>query len=155
VFPAFFVRMRRFAFVLPGLALFAACGGGEAPTGGAAKTPDNDRVEQDKEPGSIEEAKQQLDRAQAQLETRTTSPVEAVQPQVAGGGAGGATAPTPHPVQPTAQETECQRMCRAFASMQRAQAALCRMAGDDDVRCTDAKKVVEDSARRVAHCGCH
>ncbi len=162
VFPAFFVSMlRRFAWIAPILALFvtgggAACGGEAAPTGGAK---DPGTYDQDKEPATIEEAKQRFDNARAQLERpqpATPSHVEAGQAQVdrqatqpvSPSGAGGGAAP------PQAQENECTRLCRALASMQRAQVALCRMAGDEDPRCAEAKKVVEDSAQRVAHCGC-
>jgi hypothetical protein len=133
------------------LAVFAACGG-SAP-GAGAKEPGN--YDQDKgEPSSIEEAKQRFDNARAQLEApREATHVEAGQSvevrPVTPTGAGGGAAP------PQTQENECTRLCRAFASMQRAQVALCRMAGDEDPRCAEAKKVVEDSAQRVAHCGCH
>lgn len=118
------------------------------------------QTDQDRDPQTIEEAKQQLDRAVAQMDHPAGLRIEQPQSYTSGGGGGGGggvgptVAPTPHPP-PTAQETECARMCRAFASMQRAQTALCRMAGDDDTRCAEAKKVVEDNAKRVAHCGCH
>lgn len=161
MFPAFFVCMlRRFAWIplVLGVCVLtaAACGGGATPSG--AKEPGS--YDQDREPGSIDEAKQRFDNARAQLESTPPSHVEAGQAPVdrhgtqpvsptGAGGAGGGSEPPQH-----VQETECTRLCRAFASMQRAQVALCRMAGDEDPRCAEAKKVVEDSAQRVAHCGC-
>lgn len=165
VFRAFFVSMRRLlftpgdgplrgpAFVVPVIALFAACGGGGAATGGAdMKGPGSFRQEEP-EPKTIDEAKQQLDQAVAAMDRRETLVAQPATNDFNGGGGGGAVAPRPQPP-PTAVETDCQRMCRAFASMQRAQTALCRMAGEDDPRCTEAKKVVEDNAKRVAQCGC-
>lgn len=52
------------------------------------------------------------------------------------------------------QATECEQLCRAFASMQRAQAALCVLTGEDDPRCQHAKATVEENAKRVAKCSC-
>ncbi len=52
------------------------------------------------------------------------------------------------------QASECQQLCRAFASMRRAQAALCALTGDDDPRCALAKQTVAENAKRVAKCGC-
>jgi len=144
VFPAFFVGMvRRIAWILPILPLFAACGGGSAPTGGA-KEPERS-VDQDGTPATVDEAKAQLERSRAQLES-AGSRVES-QPTVSNGG----SQPKPAPPQ---VENECARICRAFDSMRRAQDAICRLAGEDDPQCADAKKVVADSAQRVARCGC-
>ena len=144
VFPAFFVSMvRRIAWIPPVFALFAACGGG-APGAGGSKEPDRQSVDQDGTPDTVEEAKAQLERARAQLEA-SGSRVEN-QPTMSGG-----NEPKPAPPQ---VENECARICRAFASMQRAQAAICRLAGEEDPQCADAKKVVADSAQRVAKCGC-
>lgn len=145
VFPAFFVSMmRRMAWIPPVFALFAACGGG-APGAGGAKEPDVRTVDQDGTPDTVEKAKAQLERARAQLETAGAH-VES-QPTVANGG----SQPKPTPPQ---VENECSRLCRAFDSMRRAQDAICRLAGEEDPQCADAKKVVADSAQRVAKCGC-
>jgi hypothetical protein len=48
----------------------------------------------------------------------------------------------------------CDLACRAFASLGRAAGAVCRLAGDDSERCTRAKKLVDDGARRVQGCAC-
>lgn len=50
--------------------------------------------------------------------------------------------------------TECEQLCRAYASMRRAQAALCVLTGEDDPRCQHAKQTVEENAKRVAKCSC-
>jgi hypothetical protein len=52
------------------------------------------------------------------------------------------------------QSSQCEQLCRAFASMKRAQAALCVLTGEDDPRCTLAKQTVEENAKRVAKCSC-
>jgi hypothetical protein len=38
--------------------------------------------------------------------------------------------------------------------MRRAVAALCRMTGEEDARCEDAKKTLNESESRVARCHC-
>lgn len=50
--------------------------------------------------------------------------------------------------------SECEQLCKAFASMRRSQAAICVLVGDEDARCAVAKQTVADSAKRVAKCGC-
>ena len=52
------------------------------------------------------------------------------------------------------KESRCATACKAFASLQRAADAVCRLAGEDDARCDHAKKVVTENGRRVAECGC-
>jgi hypothetical protein len=53
-----------------------------------------------------------------------------------------------------AGETSCQTACRAFQSLGRAAASICRLAGDGDERCEHARSVVARAERRVAACGC-
>lgn len=119
-----------------------ACGGGMVS---GYKSEDKDAA-----PATLEEAQRQLEAARAELAERET---------VVLGGQNAATRPAA--VQPESSdgargpEDDCARLCRAFASMQRAQAAICRLAGEADARCADAKKSVAESATRVAHCGCH
>jgi hypothetical protein len=38
--------------------------------------------------------------------------------------------------------------------MRRAVDAICRMAGAQDARCLDARKILKDDEARVAPCGC-
>lgn len=51
-------------------------------------------------------------------------------------------------------EGGCATACRAFASLGRAATAVCRLAGDEDARCTRAKGIVSEAERRVATCSC-
>jgi hypothetical protein len=48
----------------------------------------------------------------------------------------------------------CANACRAFASMKRAVDTLCQLSGDADDRCVDARKTLQETAQRVAQCGC-
>jgi len=49
---------------------------------------------------------------------------------------------------------QCESACKAFASLSRAANAVCRLDGDGGSHCAKAKKVVTDSAGRVAACTC-
>lgn len=51
-------------------------------------------------------------------------------------------------------ESPCAVACRALTSMKRAADAVCRLAGEGDARCADARKRVSESATRVASCAC-
>lgn len=51
-------------------------------------------------------------------------------------------------------ESPCAVACRALTSMKRAAEAVCRLAGESDARCADARKRVSESATRVASCAC-
>jgi hypothetical protein len=48
----------------------------------------------------------------------------------------------------------CETSCRAITSMRRAVAVMCKLTGDDDPRCADAKHTLAENERRVAACGC-
>jgi hypothetical protein len=48
----------------------------------------------------------------------------------------------------------CASACRAFASLDRAAGAVCRLAGESDARCLRAKQSVKENAQRVASCDC-
>src|SRR6185503_3327901 len=48
----------------------------------------------------------------------------------------------------------CDPSCKAFLSLERAAAAICRLAGDADSRCAQAKKTVEKNRQRIADCAC-
>lgn len=39
--------------------------------------------------------------------------------------------------------------------MERAVAAVCRLAGEADAKCTNAKKVLDENMVRVKACACH
>ena len=132
----------------------------------------------EREPTTVEEAQAQLARARQELEG---SPAAASTPPPASvsapsGGAAPPEAPRASPqaappsptITSTGQETEssaeadrsvdgrdaCALPCHAIASMRRAVDAICRMAGTQDARCLDARKILKDDEARVAPCGC-
>jgi hypothetical protein len=148
--------------------------GGAAPEAAApgAKSPESARSASP-EPGSIEEAQAQIASARAQLGGDTgpsrfapapgaaPSPMSPVSPSLTPPRSTSPAAP-PAADSSTASGTSgagggddrCASPCRALASMRRAVDALCRMAGNDDARCTDAKRTLIDSEGRVAPCSC-
>jgi hypothetical protein len=146
------MRKPRFAVAMViTLAAVAACGG--AAKEGPAASPAKNAVETEQEPTTIDEAQAQLERARAQLQASgagpssaatTATPSVAPPPTAAGGETAGAQPPT----------NPCATACQAIASMRRAVDAICRMAGQDDARCTGAKKTLGDSETKVASCGC-
>jgi hypothetical protein len=48
----------------------------------------------------------------------------------------------------------CVTPCKAIASMRRSVDALCRLAGETDARCVDARGTLQRSEQKVARCGC-
>jgi hypothetical protein len=135
-------RVLAVALAAATFALLVACGGG----GLEAKAP---TYEMGPEPQTIEEAEAEIERARAELSLTpqaqpqsTTTPTGAAEPAAAPQHAG------------TPSSAECPNLCRAFQSMRRAQSALCRLAGESDERCAEAKKTVAETAGRVAYCGC-
>jgi len=138
-------------------ALAVACGGADAGAP-ASKSPTESRepVREEVEPRTVEEAQEQIARLSASLDksdvkkaepatgdntpkTETSKPSSATTPQA--GATGGS-------------EGACGNPCRALMSMKRAVDALCRMTGDTDNRCVDAKKTLTDSTTRVSPCKC-
>jgi hypothetical protein len=122
-------------------------------------------VERSSEPRTVEEAQDQIARARAELAGATGQKREFAPPP--------ASPPPPPPVAPSttpasrpadaaakaqaesgANADTCQSPCRALASMRRAVVALCRLTGDDDARCLDARKTLTESEARVASCTC-
>ncbi len=130
--------------------------------GGAAPEPRAPAAQSEKaaepEPQTIEQAQAQIERARAQLEGPAAVG--------AGGEAGSAAAPTVESTAPTggasapareesfAGESGCATACRAIDSMRRAVDALCRLAGEQDARCTDARRTLAGSQAKVSACGC-
>jgi hypothetical protein len=139
--------MRRIVLVIAALSL-AACGGAVAPSapargGGAAP-----------EPTTVEEAEQQIADAQRELGGERAPAGQAAPPTAeAPADASKKGAEATGDIRES-QTAECQSPCRAIASMRRAVVALCRMTGDGDARCNDAKRTLEQSEARVAPCGC-
>jgi hypothetical protein len=135
-------RVLAVALVAVGLAPLAACGG----AGAEAKAP---TYEMGPEPQTVEEAEAEIERARAELSLTPQATPTAAQ--------SGGTEPRPAAAPEhagTPSSSECPNLCRAFQSMRRAQSALCRLAGESDERCSEAKKTVADTAARVAYCGC-
>jgi hypothetical protein len=133
------------------------CGGAAsmAPTKTPAAPESEAPAPPEEEPQTIEEAQAAIARARAELEgqrhdldasasSKTTD--APAQPQ-------GDAPPAREERRPGAGAA-CRASCRALASMKRAVEALCRMAGDADERCTEARRKLEDSTARVAQCGC-
>lgn len=132
----------------------AGCGGG----GGAASVaspPQAAPKAEESSPTTIEEAEAQIARAKDDLATsaKKARDFDVTPPPPP-------APPADEPRSPSSARSEpvhapqCVSPCRALASMRRAVDALCRLAGDADARCTDARKTLQDSAARVATCRC-
>ena len=139
------------AFVVTAL---AACGGATSP----ARAPES-RAEP--EPATIEEAQQQIARARSRLAGGAS---EAADPPAAASEAAPSLEPATPSSEPGARPDSmtkqgvgnghCSSPCRALASMRRAVTALCRMTGDTDARCVDAKRTLTYNEGRVTPCSC-
>ena len=148
--------------VLSGGAVVVAGCGGAAPEAAtpSAKSPEGARSTTN-EPDSIEEAEAQIAFARTQLggdsgQSRFAPP-PAPAPMSPGSTPSASTTPAPPAAESSAASggaDRCASPCRALASMRRAVTALCRMTGNDDTRCTDAKRTLIDSEGRVAPCSC-
>jgi hypothetical protein len=127
----------------------------------AAAAPTGMKLES-REPATIEEAQAQLERARVQLPgpLASTTPDTTATTESAPGAAGAATQSTEGPTAPSAtrladeRQHRCGNACGAMISMRHAVDAICRMAGDTDARCTDARRTLKDSETKVAGCGC-
>ncbi|HEY8077557.1 MAG TPA: hypothetical protein VIF62_25700 [Labilithrix sp.] len=141
----------------------SACGGA------ADMSPKSPESNATPEPTTVEEAQAQIARAQQDLGgTSRASEASSTPASDAKREAPAPPPPPPPPMSPSASRPadvaakaqattdtdRCQSPCRAIASMRRAVGALCRMTGDDDARCLDAKKTLTESESRVAPCGC-
>ena len=129
----------------------AACGGAEpAPAKAPAHVRPDATSEEDaaSEPRTIEEAEQRIAEARATLDSRNAVKATEASPRAqADRSQGGASAREEH-------EDVCRSPCRALASLRRAVEALCRMTGDTDHRCVDARRTLDESTSRVAACTC-
>jgi hypothetical protein len=52
------------------------------------------------------------------------------------------------------ESQRCDIACKAFASLERAADAVCRLAGERDARCKHARHLVDVNRERVASCNC-
>lgn len=135
-----------------------------APKAGDAPAASGSSLDAESEPATLAEAEQMLARAQAELDQLALNDAQAP--------AAGAPAPAAAPEAPrdqaergekAASEAEaapapppnpCETACRAFASLERASNAVCRLDGESGQRCERARQIREGAARRVASCGC-
>jgi hypothetical protein len=108
------------------LFLLAACGGGSPPP--AAAPASTGGAPSTTEPTTIEEAQAQFEQAKAMLGD--------------------------HDAAKTTTDSDCSTVCRAVASMRRSVGALCRLAGNEDARCTSAQKTLGEAETRAAACKC-
>jgi hypothetical protein len=137
----------------------AACGGAAPEPNAPARASD---VEE--EPTSVEEAQEQIARLRERLASKPSSDLP-----VTPGAAAGADTSRPSAAKPAEPAAEapakasksgpadggrCSSPCRALASMRRAVTALCRMTGETDPRCTDARRTLTDSEGRITPCSC-
>ena len=134
--------------------LLAACTTGCAAEKAGAPAP---VVTPAPEPSTLEEAQAQLARAHAQLGGAPTDALHADSGGSPGGG-GAAAESTPRstaePPAEDARRSPCAVACSAIASMKRAVDAICRMAGEGDSRCVEARKTLADDDTKVARCAC-
>ena len=138
----------------------AACGGAAPP---AARAPESMAAEPEGDPATVEEAQQQIARAQARLGGRERT---ADAPAATESSPPAKAAPAPPPAEPAPDarpgsmsksgpgDSACSNPCRALASMRRAVTALCRMTGDTDARCLDAKRTLTSAEGHVVPCSC-
>jgi hypothetical protein len=54
----------------------------------------------------------------------------------------------------TTSDAACRRVCAALGSMRRSAEAICQLAGEDEPRCENARKLLDDSTHRVQGAGC-
>lgn len=147
---------------IAGSVALAACGGaGEAKAPAKMSEPESSS----REPTSVAEAQEQIERARADL-SRDAKQAEgdkldkdsasSAPPPSPGGGSTSTAKPTGPREESTraAPADTCSQSCRALSSMRRAVSALCRMTGDEDARCSEAKKTLGESESRVARCHC-
>jgi hypothetical protein len=132
-------RSRLFAYGL--VIALAGCGGAEA---GAPpnRSPQVAPTQDEPEPRTVEDAQEQIARLRARLDADNKKRDEAP-----------STPPKSEAPREERADT-CVDPCRALLSMKRAVDALCRMTGDGDARCADAKKTLSDSTARISPCRC-
>jgi hypothetical protein len=137
----------------------------------AAPSPE-DRAVQEREPeemrsnpgNAYSQQSDDLESAQAELEharVELNRALSARAPRAkSGGGApaaasrGAAADAAPAKAEKKSAESSCATACRAFASLERAADAVCRITGEKDGRCAHAHAVVSDAKQRLAVCTC-
>ena len=156
-------------FVVTGADL-VACGGADSapPKAPSSAAPAEEAREAEQEPRTVEEAQSQIARARADLggaptgsggsgtgadstaSTSTDAKADASKKPSSPQSRPSAGAEPPREASPDA----CANPCRALTSMRRAVSALCRLTGDTDNRCSDARRTLSESEGRVRPCKC-
>lgn len=161
---------------------FIACGGAAHEPKSPPASKDKDVTLDADGPSSVAEAQDQIARAKRELEHAAVTH-DAHDAKTSDSSAPPAPPPadskspkkttTPTPVSPSTpprsearpgqapqdgvaskHEDVCGNPCKAITSMRRAVSALCRMTGEEDGRCVDAKRTLASSEARVASCPC-
>lgn len=155
-------------------ALALACARQYPPPASAPATTEVDARGSGAEPTTLEQAEAELERARAELEALGVAPaapaaIEAAPPEAAPPPAASSEAmddSAPHAreraegeapsakAQQAAPPNPCETACRAFASLQRAKDAVCRLEQPAGDRCARAEAIVRDARARVQSCAC-
>jgi len=91
------------------------------------------------EPATLAEAEAALAKAKSNLDTLLGTTAV---------GRGGSATPL------ASGDPRCESACKAFSSLRRAAAAVCRLAGESNERCARAKALVKANEARVSSCAC-
>lgn len=135
-----------------------ACGGDYAPakSGGSPAR----EAAPEPEPTTVEEAQKQIARAADELSARPVDLKAAEKPEATKSPSTPPPAAEPAPKSRTEDYStdtmthRCESPCRALASMRRAVEALCRMTGEGDTKCVDARRTLADNVGKTASCKC-
>lgn len=82
------------------------------------------------------------------------APPRAAAPRTEGSDPGEEAAASASPAAADASTPDCGQACQAFASLERAANAICRLAGTEDARCAAALRTVARHQERVTACAC-
>lgn len=98
---------------------------------------------------AFRKAELRFDAATEQAPLRAASPASGAEDSASG------AAPKKR-AKPSATEParDCTNACRAFASLERAQAGICHIDGDSGAHCQKAKRTVEQKRQRLRPCTC-
>lgn len=106
----------------------------------------------------LQSAQAELERARVELNQALAARAPGAHaPKPSSGGAAasrGAADEAPAKAEKKSEGSSCSMACRAFSSLDRAAAAVCRITGEKDGRCSHAHAVVADAKKRVAVCPC-
>lgn len=132
--------------------LLAACGGSAGAPASSPSAPASSSGPEPLEPAeprTIEEARAMIARAEASLhgaEAKDLPKTESTADEKPGASRSDARA--------LGDTASCRTPCQALRSMRRAVTALCRMTGEGDDRCADARRTLATNEQRVAPCAC-